>query len=100
MDEPPHVSSTLRWDEVALPPAVTVADLDTLIISSLTQNWLKTARIIGDVVHAFGNRSTPLDAEVVGARIVALVKAGQIDVQGSPSMWRHSELRLPGMKDR
>ena len=93
--EPPRVSSTLRWSDVSLPLAITVAELDALIVSTVTQNWLKTARIIGDVVQALRKRSTPIDAEVVGARIVELVKAGQIEAAGNPTMWRHSELRLP-----
>jgi hypothetical protein len=92
--EEPHVSSTLRWEDVSLPASVTLTDLDALIFSLMTSNWRKTARIIGDTAIACKNRSTPLEAEVIGARLRALADAGRIEIQGDISMWRHSEVRL------
>src|SRR5437868_4680047 len=94
--EPPHISSTLRWEDVSLPGAVTVEDLDATILAVLKPNWLKTARIVGDVIVAFRKRSILLDDEIVGARVRLLVDNGAIEAQGNPRMWRHSELRTKG----
>ncbi len=93
-EEEPHVNSTLRWEDVTLPQSITADDLDGMIFSKLNPSWRKTARIIGDVAAAYNQRSTPLDAEIVGARIQALAEAGRIESQGNLSMWRHSEVRL------
>lgn len=92
--EEPRISSTLQWKDVKLPPSLTVDELDQVIFSMLKPNWLKTARIIGDVVTAYKSRPMSVDNEIVGARIQALAEAGHIESQGSLSMWRHSEVRL------
>ncbi len=92
--EEPHISSTLRWDDVTLPPSVTVDGLDEVIFSKLDPNWRKTARIVGDVAVAYKRGSMLLDAGIIGARIQALAETGRIDSQGNLSMWRHSEVRL------
>jgi hypothetical protein len=95
--EPPHISSTLEWKDVSLPPAVSVDDLDRMILSKLRPGyWLKTARIIVDVMTAFKDQSIELDCEIVGARIRALADAEEIDSAGNVAMWRHSEVRLKG----
>jgi len=94
--EPPRISSTLRWEDVSLPTTISVAELDDLIASKLQSSWLKTARVIGDVAETLSQRATPLDPEAIGARVIELVKAEQIEAQGNTMMWRHSELRLRG----
>ncbi|MBV8835036.1 MAG: hypothetical protein JO000_00725 [Alphaproteobacteria bacterium] len=88
--EPPHVGSTLRWEDVWLPSALTAEVLDATIFSMLQPRSLKTARIIGDVVEALRRRS--IDPEIVGARIQVLVDNGSIEALGNPRKWRHSEL--------
>jgi hypothetical protein len=45
-EEPPRVSSFLRWEDVCLPDGVCEADLDALIFSVLKPNWQKTAMVI------------------------------------------------------
>ena len=95
--EPPHISSTLRWEDVSLPSAVTIEDLDAVIFAMLKPSSMKTARIIGDVVVAFRDRSIALDPEIVGARIALLVGNGSVEALGNPRMWRHSELRMKGV---
>jgi hypothetical protein len=94
--EPPRISSTLRWEEVSLPSAVRIEDLDAVIFAMLKPRSSKTARIIGDVVEAFRNRSIALDPEIVGARIQLLVDDGSIEALGNPRKWRHSELLTKG----
>jgi hypothetical protein len=92
--EQPHVSSTLRWEDVRLPDAVAVSDLDEVILSVMNPRWRKTAMIIGLTSKQCEARAMPLDDEAIGARIAALAEAGRIDSQGDLSMWRHSEVRL------
>lgn len=92
--EEPHVSSTLTWSEVRLPPSVTEADLDLVIFSVLKKDWRKTVMVISKTRDSYEARSIPLDLEIVGARIQALANAARIESQGNLSMWRHSEVRL------
>jgi uncharacterized protein DUF3658 len=96
--EPRRISSTLCWADASLPGSMTADQLDAVIFSKLQQNWLKTARVIGDVIEAYG--SLPLAAEVVGARIHYLVGNRSIEARGNPRMWRHSELRLARTSSR
>jgi hypothetical protein len=93
--EEPHVSSTLRWQDVSLPSAVTDTDLDTMILSIIERNWRKTAFVIGRVARRYEDRTIQLSYEIIGARIQELAAHGRIESQGNLSMWRHSEVRLP-----
>jgi hypothetical protein len=68
--------------------------LDEAILSALHRDWRKTAFIIVKTVDALNGRGIELDFEVIGARIRELAERGQIDSQGTVSMWRHSEVRL------
>ena len=95
MEEEPHISSTLQWQDVSLPPGITEADLDAAILSVVDQNWRKTAFIISKVTQAFEEHGVPLNYEIVGARVLELGTRGTIDSAGNLSMWRHSEVRLP-----
>jgi len=93
--EEPHVSSTLRWQDVSLPSSVTEADLDAVILSIIEQNWRKTVFVIYRAVQRYEGRETQMSDEIIGARIQELAAQGRIESQGNLSMWRHSEVRLP-----
>ena len=92
--EEPQISSTLRWQDASLPESISVADLDALILSTLKPQWRKMAMVVGKVGQACEEQSTPLECEIVAARIQALAEASQIESQGDLRMWRHSEVRL------
>jgi Protein of unknown function len=93
-EEPPKVSSFLRWDDVSLPTGVSEADLDAAIFSVLKSNWQKTATVISKAQKWCDSHGTPLDLEILGARIQALAEERQIESQGNVSKWRQSEVRL------
>ncbi len=93
--EEPHVSSTLRWQDVSLPSSVTEADLDAVILSIIEQNWRKTVFIIYRAVQRYEGREIEMSDEIIGARIQELAAQGRIESQGDLSMWRHTEVRLP-----
>lgn len=95
-DEEPAIDSDLRWENVVLPVSVPEADLDQLIFSSLGPNWWKMARVIGDLVKRCQTLAWPIDAEMLAARIQALVEAERIEGAGDLRAWRHSEVRLTG----
>ena len=95
-DEEPSIDSVLRWENVVLPKSMSEADLDQLIFSALEPNWRKTARVIGNLVIRSNELSWPIDAEMLAARLQALVEAGSIESAGDLRAWRHSEVRLPG----
>ena len=93
-DEPPEISSFLKWEDVSLPESVAEGELDALILSVLQQNWRKTAMIIGKALELTKARGWPLDDETLGARIQYLADKGHLDSQGDLAKWRHSEVRL------
>ena len=49
-EEFPEISSSLRWDQVQLPPSVSEAQVDQIILSVIAPQWHKMARIIWDAV--------------------------------------------------
>src|SRR5580698_628492 len=48
-----HLDTDLRWEDVMLPPSISEADLDAVILSKLKPRSLKVARILNDVIRAF-----------------------------------------------
>jgi hypothetical protein len=93
-EEPPHVSSFLRWEDASLPTGISEADLDALIFAVLTPRLQKTAMVIAKTSDQCAAHAVPVDPETIGARIIALAELGRIESAGNPAMWRHSEVRL------
>ena len=93
-EEPPHIISTLRWEEVSLPPTVTTAAIDELILSCMKPLWRKTAMVVGKAVQRSQQKGLLVSDQIIAARIEALAEAGLIDNQGDVRKWRHSEVRL------
>jgi hypothetical protein len=91
--EPPHIISTLRWEDVSLPPSVTVEVVDKLIFSCMKPRWQKTAMVVGNTVVRSQESGLPVSDQIIAARIEALAEAGAIDSQGDVRKWRHSEVR-------
>jgi hypothetical protein len=94
--ELPAISSTLRWDEVALPSSVSEADIDAILLSCLKPQWRKMAMIVGNATKRSQELALPIGAEIFVARLCALAEAGRIESQGDLRKWRHSEVRLRG----
>ncbi|MDE5456820.1 hypothetical protein GWE18_29135 [Bradyrhizobium sp. CSA112] len=92
--EPSHIISTLRWDEVSLPPSVTVAEIDEHILSCMKPEWRKTAMVVGNTLARSKETGLPVSDQIIAARIEALAEAGCIENQGDVRKWRHSEIRL------
>lgn len=94
-DQEPEISSTLRWEDIALPESISSDDIDSAIAEALALEWQKTALVIARALPRCQELAVTVSTEIIGARIVALVEAGRIDGAGDPHMWRHSEVRLP-----
>ncbi len=95
-DEIPTISSTLRWEEISLPEAMSEADLDQIIFSVMTSRLQKTAMVVGKAVERCKTLDLPISTEILGARIGALAESDRIDSAGDLRKWRHSEVRLKG----
>jgi hypothetical protein len=93
-EEPPHIISTLRWEDVSLPPSVTVEAVDRLILLCMKPIWQKTAMVVGNAVVRSRESKFPISDQIIAARIEALAEAGFIYNQGDVRKWRHSEVRL------
>jgi hypothetical protein len=94
-EEEPHIDSTLRWEEVSLPPGITEAEIDAMIFSLLKPRRQKMAKIVGNAGMRFHDESKPFSFEIIAARIIALEQAGRIESYGDLRYWRFSEIRLP-----
>jgi hypothetical protein len=55
-DEIPTISSTLRWEEISLPEAMSEADLDQIIFSVMTSRLQKTAMVVGKADARLANQ--------------------------------------------
>jgi len=93
--EPPHITNTLRWEDVALPDSVAEPDVDAVIADVLKTRWQKTAMVIALAFERAQARSMPIAPEVFGARLIALSDGGRIEGAGDLRKSRHSEVRLP-----
>ena len=92
--EPPHIISTLRWEDVSLPPNVTAVAIDEPILSCMKPRWQKTAMVVGNATVRSNEIGLAVSDHIIAARIEALVEAGFIEDQGDVRKWRHSEVRL------
>jgi transposase len=92
-EEFPAINSSLRWDQVQLPPSVSEAQVDQIILSVIAPQWHKMARIIWDAVKRSEELALGVRDEAFAARIQVLVEAGHVESQGDLRKWRHSEVR-------
>ena len=92
-DEEAAINSDLRWEDVTLPASVSETDLDTIMFSVLWR-LQKTAMVIVKAMKRCDERALPVSAEIVGARIQALVGADRIESAGDLRKWRYGEVRL------
>jgi hypothetical protein len=90
----PRINSKLTWDQVNLPPSITVMDFDRVIISFLSRYWRKTAAIVGKVSEQYRSLGIDLDPAIAAARLMAMADSGLVESAGDLRMWRHSEVRL------
>ena len=93
-DEVPTISSHLTWDQVRLPPGVSEADIDAIILSFMKRRWQKVAAIIGDSLGRCRELGLNISDEAFGARILELAEADRIESVGHLRKWRFSEVRL------
>jgi hypothetical protein len=94
-NEPPHIISELRWEDVTLPASVSEADLDSIILSELKPQAQKTAMVVLRTLNRCKERGLPVKSEEIAARLQALAESDdRIKHVGDIRMWRHSEVRL------
>ena len=89
-----EINTDVRWEDVTLPPSISEADLDAVILSKLKPHALKVARVVTDVTRAFGERGLSIGEETVGVRIRWLADADRIKGFGDLRQWRFSEVSL------
>ena len=93
-EEIPTISSSLTWDRVRLPPSVTEADLDGVILSLLKPRWQKTAMVVVLAMKRCQELALPIGDEEIAARLQVLSDSDRIEGIGDLRKWRHSEVRL------
>jgi hypothetical protein len=90
----PEINSSLRWDQVQLPPSVSESQVDRILLSVIVPQWHKMARVIWDAVKRSEEQALGITDEVFAARVPVLVEADRLEGQGDLRKWRHSEVRL------
>jgi Protein of unknown function len=90
----PTISSTVTWDQVQLPQAVTEVDIDTIVLSAMKPQWQKVARVVVQSSKRCEELGHSISDEVLAARIRALAESGRLEGAGDLRKWRHSEVRL------
>lgn len=91
--ETPHLSSDLSWDEVSLPPSVSVTEIDRIIFSVMNQRWRKMVMVVILASRQCERSNLQVSDEIIAARIQALADEGHFESRGDLRMWRHSEIR-------
>jgi hypothetical protein len=71
------------------------SEIDEVIMAAVEKRWLKVAMVVVNVMTEMERAGIEIDAEVIGARIEALIGQGKLQCQGDPKLWRRSEVRLP-----
>jgi Protein of unknown function len=94
--EIPTITSRLRWEQVRLPPSVSDADIDEVILSVMTPRWQKVAKVVGRALERCTELALPISDQALAARIQVLAKSGRLEDIGDLRKWGHSEVRLKG----
>jgi uncharacterized protein DUF3658 len=89
----PEINSSLRWDQVRLPPSASESQVDNVILSVTTSQWQKMAGITWTAAKRSHELALGVTDEMFAARIQAMVDAGHLESQGDLRRWRHSEVR-------
>ncbi len=92
--EVPTITSRLPWEQVRLPPTVSEADIDAVILSVTTPRWQKVARVVGRALERCTELALPISDQALAARIQVLAKSGRLEDIGDLRKWGHSEVRL------
>ena len=82
--------------EMSLASAADAHAVDELILSKCTNTWRKVAMIVGSSLSEFDEKFEHLPYVYMPTRMVELVRAGKIEVQGNVFAMRASEIRLSG----
>jgi hypothetical protein len=88
------IDTYLRWEEATLPPSISEADLDAIILSKLKPRSLKVTKVISDVWHSLNERGLSIDLQIIAARIRWLADTDRIESVGDVRQWRYSEIAL------
>lgn len=92
--EPLTFVCELTWDEVQLPPSVTVEQFDEIIFSAMKPTWRKTAMMVSLVMKRCEELGLPIEDKVIAARLKVLSDSDRIEGIGDLQSWLHSEVRL------
>ncbi|MGY3619884.1 DUF3658 domain-containing protein [Bradyrhizobium sp. USDA 10063] len=92
-EEFPEINSSLRWDQVRLPPSASESQVDEIVLSMIAPQWRKMAFVIWHAVKRSEELALGVTDEMFAARIQALVDAERLESQGDLRRWRHSEVR-------
>lgn len=69
-------------------------DLDSIILSSASADWQKTALLISKVFDALKAQGKDIPAQAIAERIYVLADAKSLTTTGNIRRWRDSNVRV------
>lgn len=92
------MTATTAAPAASAPPAPAAADprLDALIIAAATPEGCKVAMLIARTTDAARAEAIEAPAQVIAARIYALVADQKLEATGNIRRWRAAEVRRAG----
>jgi hypothetical protein len=92
-NEFPEISSALPWNRVCLPPSISEADLDSIIISVMGPRLQKVAMVVVRAHRRCEELGLPISPEILGVRVHALVESDLIT-------WKAKAIHADGVTAR
>ena len=74
--------------------------IELSILANSGAQWRKTAMVVAETLEALRLAPTDANAELLGARVAALVKSARLESRGDMRFIRESEVRLPARAER
>ena len=75
---------------------MSVEAIDAVILNVAMMRWQKTAMIIVKSQESLRASNVEASYDDIAERVYVLASQGRLEGQGDLSLWRHSEVRLPG----
>lgn len=85
--------SPAEREQVAGLPQAELALIDAAILSQVSNDWRKVARVVGMAMLSMSDRPSGVPDVFFAKRVALLVESGQLESQGNLRRMRFSEVR-------
>ena len=86
--------SPIEIDRVARLPRAELALIDAALLSQVSDEWRKVARVVGMAMLSMPDRPSGVPDVFFAKRVVLLVESGRLEARGDLRRMRFSEVRF------